>query len=461
MRILFPLLTFILLNNAMGFDFWSSLAVAIWIGYVVHFLGKLNHAIAFREYILMMYGLNYLFSPALTYEVTQNIAIYKMRLTPETYFSIAIPAMLCLHAGLFLVKTRIFTYEFYAGRFQTFLNETLLKQWLIAGFLISYGQRFLPGDLGFVAYLLGSIKYVAAFALFIIDRRKYRWYLIGLLFLEILGSLAVGMFHDTVMWILFFSMVWTYIQKPSAPAKFVLGTLAVLLLFVLQSIKGTYREQLRSGTEGGFSSLSAAVNKNGSGGLFNMQNVGLSLTRANQGWILSSAMQNTDRKQNFQNLNLVKLYAEAAFLPRALAPNKLEAGDTKIFNEFSGVRIMKGTSMGLGLFADGYISYGYIGTLIFAFLFGLICAAVFKLVERWTTVSPYFVFLCFPLLNFAVRPDCETQTWMGHIVKGIIVFSVLMFFTRRYFENKTQMTSQQTESSDVDEPSPQFVPNPT
>src|SRR5947209_14028024 len=200
MRIFLPLLTFILLNNLAGFDFWSSLAVAIWVGYLVRFLGKLNHSIAFREYILMMYSLNYLFSPALTYEVTQNIAIYKMRLTPETYFSIAIPAIFCLHAGLFLLKTKIFTYEFYTDNFQSLRNEKLLKQWLIGGFVIGYGQRFLPGDLGFICYLLGSIKYVAAFALFIMDRHKYRWYLYGLLFLEITGSLAVGMFHDPIVW---------------------------------------------------------------------------------------------------------------------------------------------------------------------------------------------------------------------------------------------------------------------
>ncbi len=440
MRIVAPVLTFILLNNLTGFSFWSSLGVAVWVAYLVHFLFKLNTTIAFREYILMMYGLNYLFSPALTYEVTQNIAIYKMRLTPETYFSIAIPAMLCLHAGLFLIRTKIFTYSFYTDRIKTSVNEQLLKAWLIGGVLLGMIQSFFPGDIGFVVYLLSGIKYVAAFALFIIDRRKYKWYLIAILAMEILGSLRAGMFHDTVVWILFFSMVWTYIEKPTASAKAILGSIAIMVLFTLQSVKGLYREQLRAGTEGGFGTFSTAFSKGSgsSGGLFNMSNFALSLTRANQGWILSSAMQNADRKQNFQGMKLVKIYAEAAFLPRALAPNKLEAGDTKIFNEFSGIRILKGTSMGLGLFADGYISYGYYGTLIFAFFFGLICALVFRIVERWTDVSPYFAFFAFTVLNFAVRADCESQTWMGHIVKGLVVYSVVMYYARQYFQRRVQ-----------------------
>lgn len=445
MRFSLPLLTFALLYTLTGFSFWSNLAITIWVAYLVHFLSQLNDRIAFREYILMMYGLNYLFSPALTYEVTQNIAVYKMRLDPEAYFSIAIPAMFCLHVGLYMLKTKIFTYNFYTDKLQVLLNEDLMKKWLIAGFCISLMRGFLPGDLGFVAYLLGGIKYVAAFALFIIDRQKYKWYLIALIFLEVIGALAVGMFHDMVIWILFFSMVWTYIKKPSASAKFILGSIAIVALFLLQSVKGAYREQLRSGKEGGLSSLTTVVDKNsdGEGGLFNMRNVALSLTRANQGWIFSSAMQTTDRKQNFQKLELVKKYAEAAFLPRALAPNKLEAGDTKIFNEFSGVIVLKGTSMALGLFADGYISYGYFGTLIFAFIFGVLCAWSFKLIEKWTSISPFFALLAFPLLNYAVRADCETQTWMGHLVKGVVVFSILMYFTRRYMQSKVAELSEQ------------------
>ena len=114
--------------------------------------------------------------------------------------------------------------------------------------------------------------------------------------------------------------------------------------------------------------------------------------------------------------------------------------------------------MGLGLFADGYISYGYTGTLIFAFAFGLICAFVFRLVESWTSVSPYFVFFCFPLLNYAVRADCETQTWMGHIVKGIVVFSIVMFFTRRSFE-KMADSQQHNKMEEDQEISAQVLPN--
>ena len=101
--------------------------------------------------------------------------------------------------------------------------------------------------------------------------------------------------------------------------------------------------------------------------------------------------------------------------------------------------------MGLGLFADGYISYGFNGLLIFAFVFGLLCAIVFKVIEKWTGISPVFALFFFPILNYAVRADCETQTWMGHIVKGLIVFSILMYYTKRWFRRKQSELEENTE----------------
>lgn len=464
MRILFSLLTFFLLNMLTDFNIWSNMAITLWVAYMVHFLLSLNHAIAFREYILMMYGLNYLFSPAITYEITQSVAVYKMKLDPETYFAMAIPGMLCLHIGLFAIKTKIFTYQFYTDRIQTLVNEHVLKQWLIAGLLLGFLRPFFPGDLAFIVYLLSGIKYVAAFALFIIDKKRYKWYLLAIVFLEMLGALRAGMFHDVVIWILFFSMVWTYLKKPNAATKTILGVSAILILFLLQSVKGAYRQALQTG-EGGFSTLSATVSKQSGaeGGLFTFKNLALSFTRANQGWIFSSTVENMNRKKNFEGMNLLKIYAEAAVLPRFLAPNKLQAGDKDIFNKYSGAFIAKysSTSMALGLFADGYVSYGFYGTLFFAFFFGLLCALVFKLIERWSAISPFFALFSFPLLNYAVRADCETQTWMGHIIKGVVVFSIVMYYTQRYFQKKSQFIQESSkEQTQIPEPVPQMVPNP-
>jgi len=129
----------------------------------------------------------------------------------------------------------------------------------------------------------------------------------------------------------------------------------------------------------------------------------------------------------------VNKYLEAALLPRFLAPNKLTSGNKEIFNQFSGHSINENTSMGLGIFADGYIAYGDWGVYIFCFTLGLIFSLTFKLVERWTKISPFYVLLLLPMLNYAVRPDCELQTTINHLAKSVVVYGALVYFTMNRF----------------------------
>jgi hypothetical protein len=145
-----------------------------------------------------------------------------------------------------------------------------------------------------------------------------------------------------------------------------------------------------------------------------------------------------DKSKNFQGLTNVNKYLEAALLPRFLAPNKIKSGDKEIFNEFSGHIINENTSMGLGIFADGYVAYGAWGVYIFGFALGLIFSLTFKLVERWTKVSPFYVLLLLPLLNYAVRPDCELQTTINHLFKGMLIYGVLVYLTRKRFTLDSQ-----------------------
>jgi hypothetical protein len=212
---------------------------------------------------------------------------------------------------------------------------------------------------------------------------------------------------------------------------------AVILFFVLQISKGDYRRSTWYGSgETGISTFQDVTSKNIDKGVFTEANISGAVSRVNQAWIFASTTERMNRVEDFQGLSLVGLYIESAVLPRFLAPNKLSSGNKEIFNRFSGHYITTSTSMGLGVFADGYIAYGFWGVMIFAFVFGFIFSLVFKIVEGWAEISPLFVFFIFPILHYAVRPDCETQTVIGHLVKGLIVFGVMMGFYRNYFAKK-------------------------
>lgn len=445
MKYVFLILLCLSINVWYGLSILSSFAICLWIYYVIDFFEKSNDRIAFREYLMLIYGLNYLFSPALSYRVNQYSG-YHMKLPEEDYFALAIPSILLLQAGLNIVKTKIFQFHFKTVRLQSLLNHKMLVQWFYAGILFRFLNPLMPSDLAFVFYLLSGIRFVAAYGLFLVDKSRYKWHLYAILFLELLMALQQGMFHDFVMWLLFFGIFWVYITKPSRNLKLMLGAGLFLFVYILQVTKADYRQQIgANGGEAGLSAFEDAVSKNmdeEDGGLFDESKTTGSLSRVNQAWIFASTANRMNHIQDYQGLSLIGKYAEAAFLPRFLAPDKLRAGDKAIFNKFSGHRVSPGTSMGLGFLADGYIAYGVMGTYVFAFVLGLIFTLVFKIVEQWSKISPFFILLIFPILNYAVRPDCETQTIMGHIVKGLFVFGCLAWYYSVHFSKQIRSVEQ-------------------
>jgi hypothetical protein len=42
--------------------------------------------------------------------------------------------------------------------------------------------------------------------------------------------------------------------------------------------------------------------------------------------------------------------------------------------------------------------------------------------------------MLFPILYYAVRPDCELQTTLGQLVKGTFAFYLVVRYYRNYFE---------------------------
>jgi len=428
-----------------GYNLLPALAIALWVYGAYELFFNSNKRLAFREFMLTLYGMNFLLSPALTYHSPDLAGGYPMKISEEKYFEIAIPAMICLRIGLFWVKTQIFEFNFQLVKIQAMANQEVLKFWLIAGIVLKLTMGFFPGDIGFVVYLLSTVRFIAAFSLYAVDAKKYRWWLALILAFELGTSVATGMFHDTVMWLIFFGIYWTFLKKPSFFKKLSLGFMALCCFIILQVSKSTYRAQLTSSTGGDIGTFSEVISDNISKGVFADENVNSSVNRVNQAWIFASTINNMDRRKDFQGLRLVGLYVEAALLPRALAPGKLSSGNKEIFRRYSGHYLHGGTSMGLGVLGDGYVAFGYFGTLTFCLALGLLFGLVFKVVEGWARISPYFVLFVFPILNYAVRPDCETQTIITHLVKSTFLFALLMLYYRTYFRKRIYVLTKKEE----------------
>ncbi len=445
------ILVFVCLHIWLGMGFWGAVASSLWVWSLWDLFERVDRKIAFKEFILVLYGLNYLFSPAISYLISQK-GPYRMKLPEQDYFLLAIPCMLLLQFGMNFFKTNVFNFDFKTVKLQSKLNQTVLLEWLYVGFALRLIKDFIPVELGFFVYLLSGVRFIAAYGLLTMDAAKYKWHFGGLMLVELLLALQQGMFHDFVMWVIFFVLYWFYIKKPGQNIKILLGLSTILAIYFIQITKSEYRTGLKSGdSEAGLSSFQDALEKNSTGeeGVFNKTNATNSLTRVNQAWIFASTANRMNQIRDFQGLAIMNTYLKAALLPRFLAPNKLIAGEKATFNKFSGHRIGSETSMGLGFFADGYIAFGPVGSYAFAFLLGLIFSLIFKFVENWSQVSPFFILLMFPILHYAVRPDCETQVIMGHVVKGLFVYGCLSVYYAGLFTRKARQTQLAQEKAAV------------
>jgi len=424
-----------LLFFLISFDFYFSFSISLFFSILIRFTSKSNHIFVFREFSLLLYALNYLVSPSISFLLGKTLSIYNLKISPEAYFNLAIPGFILFWVGLFSIKTNLFSPNFNTVNISTIINDKFLKKITILGILSSTLTSFLPGELAFIVYLFSLTQFVASFSLFALNPQKnIVWPVVTLLFILYKSALA-GMYHDAIMWILFFAIFFLYIIKPTLKVKLVGMTFALLFILFIQSIKQTYRQEVWYGEKDASLSVAAKVgySKAQTDIILGEENLLGSLTRSNQAWIFASTVDNMDRNNNFQGLSVVYKYLEASLLPRFISPDKLKSGDKEIFNTFSGHTISEGTSMGLGIFADGYIAYGAVGVYIFGFALGLIFALTFKLVEGWTKISPFYVLMIFPLLNYAVRPDCELQTTINHLSKGILLYGIIVWYTKNKF----------------------------
>ena len=133
----------------------------------------------------------------------------------------------------------------------------------------------------------------------------------------------------------------------------------------------------------------------------------------------------------FENGKELMQILEAAFLPRIIAPNKLNAGDRTIFTKYSGLYLRKGTSMGLGSMGDGYINFGVFGGCIFMFFLGLLFSEVLNGFYKYSKYYPFLLLFTPLVFYYPIRPDCELQTSLGHLVKSCMLIYLLILFWKQ------------------------------
>ena len=102
-----------------NWDFYSCLGVSVFFYYLYSLFIKSSYQIAFKEWTLVLYALNYLLAPALILHIDQDKVNYKIKLDAESYYLLIFPGILMFHLGMNFFKTRLFYTDFNTFRVQT------------------------------------------------------------------------------------------------------------------------------------------------------------------------------------------------------------------------------------------------------------------------------------------------------------------------------------------------------
>jgi hypothetical protein len=422
-----------------GISWTSYFAILLSLHQFILLFNSIGHAIPIRYLLGSFMCLQFFIGPVLAYNGLDEYQYihYKMRIPESEYFAYAIPAVISFILGLHMWAGKLKGEIINEKQIEIFVKENpSLPYWFIGiGFLSSVVAGLFSEDFTFIFYLLGSLKFIGLFLL-IIGGHELKILPLIIVISSIVGSsLLNGMFHDLLIWIVFTGCILAIKYKFDVNYKIIACAAFVFLALVIQLMKSSYRTATGSGSEEtGVETFSKLYEEqNEVQGLFSFERLAPSTVRINQGFIITNIMYTVPAMVPFSNGEEMYQLFEAGVLPRFMAPNKLKAGDRSIFMKYSGLKIRPGTSMGLSSLGDAYINYGLIGGCIFMFLLGFLYNAILFIFHKNSLTFPVLILFTSIVFYYPIRPDCELQTILGHLLKScFLIYLMIQVFKNTF-----------------------------
>ncbi|HEV8082402.1 MAG TPA: hypothetical protein VGP55_04330 [Chitinophagaceae bacterium] len=416
----------------MDISLLSLLALVISLYQFFLLFDSIGHIIPTRHLLGSFMCIQFFVGPTLVYNGLEKYQyfMYWMRIPELQYFEYVIPAVALFIIGLHINAGNYKGEVVDKKKVELFIqrNPKIPYLFIIIGFLASIVAGYFGSELGFVFYLLGSFKFIGLFLLVLGTRQIKIWALVLVIGSIISSSLANGMFHDLLTWIIFMAAIFGIKYKFDFKIKIIGLSALIFIVIVIQALKGSFRTELSAngGNNGAQAFSKLYEEKNEQGGFLNIKSLGESVTRINQGFIITNIMITVPDLVPFSNGEEMRQILEAAILPRILAPDKLKAGDKSIFEKYSHIPLGGETSMGLSSIGDAYINFGILGGVAFMFVLGWFYSAVLNSFHKNSFKYPVLILFVPLVFYYPIRPDCELQTILTHLFKSCFLIFVII-----------------------------------
>lgn len=402
-------------------------------------------SLPFKQLILSLMGLQLLISPFFDYYYFKNDVFGIMRVDEITYFSYVLPATIALHLGLniFYPKSTNEIKLFKILPLQLALNNQLAWGLIISGhiFYLIGSIVNIPSSIAFIVVSLSFTRFIGFFYLWFSNSKHTKIAFIIIYIPFFISVVKSTIFIDLIVFVVLITAVYVMKNKTN---KFKLTLFAIIGffgLFVLQSVKYSYRtivwDKNFSGNKGivlGRMMLDQVVNFSS----LDLKTVGSGVNiRLNQGWILTSVMENIPSKTPIANGEYIKKELIGLLLPRFLYSDKAVVGDHDKFKRFTGWALASNVAMNVGIMGDGYGNYGKTGGIVFCFIFGLALGYIFHLFYKIAGQYPTLPIWGILIFFYSMRAGNEFYIIANWIIKtGVIVFLYYTFIENNNKINK-------------------------
>jgi hypothetical protein len=421
-----------------GMSLWAISGALLSAFIFINLLYGFGEGVPVNLVISFIAALQWIIGPVLSYYTGINHPFYGMQVPEGEYFSYVIPGVFLFYVGLSfpVIRAEKISLEKITLMEQASTAKTKGAYYLIGiGFFSGFLVSFVPSALYFFFHLVSQVKYIGAFYLYLSKSRNtlLLYIVFATLLLEVLAS---AIFHDLLLWALFFLFIYTIRNYVSMPKKLVLVFAGFFMLLVLQAVKHQYRDIAWSN-----SSLSSFDRTELFTGLifntllspsemFEGRKNENTITRLNQGWIIARVMNYVPYQQPFAEGETIENAFKASLLPRFLAENKAIAGGRDNMFRFTGIQLQQGTSMNISLIGEGYSNYGRNGGIIFMLGIGLLFSMILRFILLKSRDNPTLI-LWIPFLFLQViKAETDLITTLNYLVKASITMFIIFWFFR-------------------------------